>query len=109
MGEMADYWRDVGPHMKEHVRDKKYRMRVGARQFLEYNNVTIESSNNDIHMILTLNGVVADFWPGTSKFRLRAQPKNYRTGTPSNVLDAMKKQARFEAKKNMPVSGRGMP
>jgi hypothetical protein len=69
MSEMGEYWRDVDAAMKEH-RDENARvsLEVLAKMGVEY-----ETNDGGNHlMLLFRRRRVADFWPRTRRWQIRA-------------------------------------
>lgn len=71
MGDVGEFWRDVGPSMKEDSQQRRARNREWSAAFLEENGIRFESKNLDAHLIVTHAGRTADFWPGTGLYAIR--------------------------------------
>jgi hypothetical protein len=68
MGDHGDYWRDVGPVLDGIAQDKKAHNREGSPALLTAAGIAFDVRNNGAHLIVSHNGLVVDFWPGTGKW-----------------------------------------
>lgn len=59
---LADYWRDVRPHMKQASVDRRARNRKNGASMLERAGVPFVSKNEGAHLIVRDRW---DYWPGT--------------------------------------------
>ena len=73
--------------MKEHTKQKKLSNIEYSTQLLIDKGVEFESKNGGVHLIVTHNGSIADFWPSTGKFQIRG--KGYSRGV-KNLLNQLK-------------------
>lgn len=84
MSEMAEIFAGLA----QSSRTKRANNRVSSAEVLKSNGVSFESNNHGVHLIVTHNDRVADFWPGTGKWKLR-DSKDYHCGV-FNLLKALK-------------------
>ena len=75
---MADYWRDVRPHMKAEGQQRRASNREHGAQMLAEAGVLFESKNDGAHLIVHANGHTYDYWPGTGLWRMRGSTKQSR-------------------------------
>ena len=73
--------------MKEHTKAKKLSNLEHSTQLLIDKGVEFESKNGGVHLIVSNNGIIADFWPSTGKFQIRG--KGYSRGV-KNLLNQLK-------------------
>jgi hypothetical protein len=67
MGDM----REVFDIMKQRSKNKKLSNLESSTAMLIEKGILFESKNNGVHLIVSHNGITADFWPSTGKFSLR--------------------------------------
>lgn len=67
MGDM----REVFDMMKQRSKSKKLNNLERSTSMLIEKGFLFESKNNGLHLIVSRNGIKADFWPSTGKFSLR--------------------------------------
>lgn len=51
--------------------NKRASNRDYSADLLKKNGIEFETKNGGVHLIVTHNGKIADFWPGTGKFNIR--------------------------------------
>ena len=71
MGDMGDYWRDVRPAMKEESQRRRSSNRESSSRLLTEAGISFESKNEGSHLIVSGQGAVVDFWPGTGLWIVR--------------------------------------
>lgn len=73
----------------ESRRQKKKENMSSSAQILQSRDITFESHNNGVHLIVTHNKKIADFWPSTGKYSIRGSNR-YRRGV-FNLLRDLEK------------------
>lgn len=70
-GDQGDYWRDVGPHMKQESQIRRAMNRESTAEHLTAAGVAFVSKNNGAHLL-----VAGDWslWPGTGRWRHHSLP-----------------------------------
>ena len=70
MGDMGDYWRDVGPvHQKRRAHNRN-----DGRAALDAAGIRYQVRNDGAHLIVESR---VDFWPGTGRWRFRTGEKGW--------------------------------
>ena len=70
--------------MKERNKAKKLSNLEYSTQLLIDKGIEFKSKNGGVHLIVSHNGIIADFWPSTGKFQIRG--KGYSRGV-KNLLN----------------------
>ena len=70
----AELWRDVRSESKA----RRARNRTGGAAALEAAGIDFETKNMGAHLIVSVGGVVVDFWPGTGKWVARGNSRKGR-------------------------------
>ncbi|HEJ4320006.1 hypothetical protein PIGHUM_04436 [Pigmentiphaga humi] len=78
MGDMGDYWRDVRPAMKEESQRRRSSNRESSSRLLTEAGISFESKNEGSHLIVSGQGAVVDFWPGTGLWIVRGSKERRR-------------------------------
>lgn len=68
MGDVGDTFNAA----KSSSQRKRQKNRESSPKILELNGIEFESKNAGAHLIVEHAGIIADFWPGTGKFTVRA-------------------------------------
>lgn len=76
--------------LKEHSKLKKKRNLEFSTNLLFESGITFESKNNGVHLIITSDIGLIDFWPSTGKFKVRSRTK-YGRGV-KNLINAIKRK-----------------
>ena len=76
-------------YIKEEGRQRKERNKDWSTNRLKQLGIEFESCNDGVHLIVSHNGKVADFWPSTGKYKLRDQSE-YKRGIKKLIKDLMK-------------------
>lgn len=75
MGDVGEFWRDVGPGLREASRAKKKRNQCQSDMILQSHDIQFESHNDGLHLVVSGS---FDFWPSTGKFIDRKTGKSGR-------------------------------
>lgn len=78
----SDDWRAY----REIGKGKRERNKHNSTHILDENNVSYDSHNNGIHLVVKHNGFIADFWPSTGKYMVRGSTK-YKRGVHNLLRD----------------------
>lgn len=78
MGDVGDDWRAFKDEMGVSSRERKLNNKMQSAAMLDSNGISYTTGNGGIHLVVTHNGLTADFWPTTGKFKIRGQEKYYR-------------------------------
>lgn len=81
MSEIGDAFKAI----KERNKLKKLSNMEYSTELLKSLGIEFESKNNGVHLIVSHNGLIADFWPSTGKYSLR--DGRYKRGVKSLVSD----------------------
>ena len=65
--DLGAYYRD----RKAHSKAKRFHNREQSTSHLERSGIPFTSKNDGAHLIVDLEGIVIDFWPGTGFWRSR--------------------------------------
>ncbi len=87
MGDVGDYWKDVGPILKEESRNRKDSNKEYCTNKLNELNIPFKSHNAGIHLVVM---GIFDYWPSTGKFINR---KNRKSG---HGINSLLKQIKLE-------------
>lgn len=75
MGELSEFYKDWNEEKKK----KKESNLEQSTKILESKGIRFESKNFGVHLIVTHNNKIADFWPSTGKWSVRGSG-SYRRG-----------------------------
>ena len=64
-------WQAFGSAMKEASQERRAGNRENSAAILRERGIAFEEKNDGAHLIVRHGGKVADFWPGTGKWRIR--------------------------------------
>ncbi len=74
MGDVGEFWNDVGPGMRADSQAKRANNREWSSTYLKEHGIPFETRNEGVHLIINKSGRRADFWPGTGKWVIRGRP-----------------------------------
>jgi len=114
---MSDIGEDFAA-MKAHSKLKKERNLAYSTNLLVESGIEFESKNNGVHLIVTSDLGLIDFWPSTGKFKVRSQTK-YGRGvknlinlikrkTTEQIIQGMEKQVNSPEWKRLKESNNGI-
>lgn len=84
-------WQTFCASMKQQSQERRANNRNCGAEILRARGIQYDVRNDGAHLIVTHNGITADFWPGTGKYRIRPSG-NYKRGVFKLVRDLGKKQ-----------------
>lgn len=85
---MGEFWGGVTPYLKEASRARRQCNRERSSAILTEHGVPYEVKNNGAHLVVTHPNGIADFWPGTGLYQMRANQRRGRGVF--NLLRALK-------------------
>lgn len=89
MGDMGDFWRDVGPEFKARSQEKRANNRAWSASFLTEQGIPYRTNNGGEHLMIDVAGRRVDFWPGTGKWNVA--PKDGQGAVKSRGVRALVK------------------
>lgn len=78
MGDVGEFWKDVGPAMKEQSQQKRANNREASAAILTRSGIQFDAKNDGAHLIVEAGKQRIDFWPGTGLWIVRGSPIQHR-------------------------------